>query len=50
MKFFSNGIRQRRFRFVIDAQNLLPDGVAQPARKRVLVGVLQPFTRKFRKR
>jgi len=36
--------------FVVNAQALLPTVCAQPARKRLLVGVVQPFTRKYRKR
>ena len=33
MDLFSNGIRQRRFRFVVNAQNLLSHGMRPPGKK-----------------
>ena len=38
MEFFSNGVRQRRFRFVVDAQNLLSHGVRPAGEKAALGG------------
>ena len=41
MELFSNGVRQRQFRFVVDAQNLLPHGVC-PAGEKAAFGRRRP--------
>ena len=38
MELFSNGVREGRFRFVVDAQNLLPHGVRPAGEKAALGG------------